>query len=761
MRNEDRHPGTSRRDFLTKCIGGGLIAIPAIGEGANMKPTSNTREKTEGLSNSDWLLDSKAYRADIKVTSDSVTLENGLILRVMKLSPNAATIEFRNLVTGEEMLRSVRPEASVTMDHAYYDVGGLIGQPIHNYLDPSWLKSMTANPDSFQFVSAKVGKTKERFPWKKRLEWMPADLPWPPSGKSVTLTFHAPANSPHAAIVLEVHYEIYDGAPLLSKWIVVRNNGDKPIMLNRFACEILAAVEPESIVDTEGSRGGFLIDDKDIQPTATSMSKTRWNAPNMLVETDYTFGGSSIYIHSGGAHWESDPLYSTQVNYNRETPCLLECKPPLGPNRPVVPGEEFKSFHVFELLYDSTDRERRGLATRRMYRMMAPWVTENPIYMHVLSAEPDAVRLAVDQCAQVGFEMVIMTFGSGFDFENRDEQYQMKYKELAEYARSKGIALGGYSLLASRSAANPADNTQGEPAKFGVMPCLGAQWGVDYLNQLKHFIGFAGLGVLENDGSYPGDMCAATYHPYHSGLDDSQWVMWKAITNLYEWCRSQGVYLNIPDWYFMNGASKTGMGYRETNWSLPRAYQEIIERQNIYDGTWEMTPSMGWMFVPLTQYQGGGAAATIEPLKEHLAYYGRRMANLFGSGVQACYRGPRLYDAPETERMVRMWVDFYKRHRAILNSDIIHLRRPDGRTLDYLLHANPTLKEKGLLMVYNPLPETVTEKLTIPLYYTGLSKTARVSERDGRYRTRNLNANLTMELIVTVPPEGNTWFVFE
>ena len=42
-----------------------------------------------------------------------------------------------------------------------------------------------------------------------------------------------------------------------------------------------------------------------------------------------------------------------------------------------------------------------------------------------------------------------MTFGSGFDFESRDPKYQEDVKELADYARSKGIALGGYSLLAS------------------------------------------------------------------------------------------------------------------------------------------------------------------------------------------------------------------------------------------------------------------------------------------------------------------------
>ena len=55
-----------------------------------------------------------------------------------------------------------------------------------------------------------------------------------------------------------------------------------------------------------------------------------------------------------------------------------------------------------------------------MYRTVAPQVTENPILMHVRRAEPDAVRLAIDQCAEVGFEMVVMTFGSGFNIESED-----------------------------------------------------------------------------------------------------------------------------------------------------------------------------------------------------------------------------------------------------------------------------------------------------------------------------------------------------
>jgi len=232
-------------------------------------------------------------------------------------------------------------------------------------------------------------------------------------------------------------------------------------------------------------------------------------------------------------------------------------------------------------------------------------------------------------------------------------------------------------------------------------------------------------------------------------------------TDLYRWCRGKGVYLNIPDWYFLNGANKTGMGYREGNWSLPRAYQEILERQNIFDGTWEKTPSMGWMFVPLTEYQGGGAAATIEPLKEHLPHYEQRLANLFGAGIIACYRGPRLYDNDETKGVVKKWVDFYKRHRAILNSDILHLRRADGRNLDYILHVNPALKEKGLLMVYNPLEHEVRQTLSIPLYYTGLTRTAALCERDKKSRNLTLNRDYTIDLAVRLPARGTTWFVIE
>jgi hypothetical protein len=203
------------------------------------------------------------------------------------------------------------------------------------------------------------------------------------------------------------------------------------------------------------------------------------------------------------------------------------------------------------------------------------------------------------------------------------------------------------------------------------------------------------------------------------------------------------------------------MGYREVNWSLPRERQFILGRQNIYDGTWDKTPSMGWMFVPLVVYHGGGAAATLEPLHEHLEAYAQHLGQNFTSGVQACYRGPRLYDSEETKAVVKKWVDFYRAHRPILDSDIIHVRRPDGRDIDAILHVNSRLREKGLAVIHNPLEEAVSRTVRLPLYYTGLTRTAKVREATGRTRNYTLDRGFNIEVPVTVPARSLVWLVIE
>lgn len=676
----------------------------------------------------DWLIDGAKFVAGVSLSADGkgLMISNGLIERSFRISPNFATTGIRNLVTGQNFVRSVRPEAQVTVNGAKFNIGGLSGQAVHNYLLPEWIEDLTNDEESFQFVKYSVEDIKPRFDWKKRRGWISGNVKWPAPGKELIVEFRAPevmakeaprkvlysdnfthmdpawkihaspgnprnsfvnegkpgeimadenvavfaerefpvgataaqclvspgtdksttwgpgiamvfkdkviklnlksgknrfgiwdgnsekeygnlkdgqsyylrlklfnnnilcevsedgkvwnelakifsAEKPVAVrvgktdrdggesdyrdagktershikqfsflgepllqqaeptmvkgVVARVHYEIYDGLPMISKWISIHNNSRKAVVLNRFVSEILAAVEGESSVEGEAV----------------------WELPNMHVETDFAFSSmSNRKANRGAVYWMTDSTYTSQVNYALKTPCLLEVRPPIGPEQEIRPGQSFKSFRAWELFFDSYDKERNGLATRKMYRTIAPWIAENPVLMHVRNADSAAVKLAIDQSADVGFEMVIMTFGSGFNMESGDTAYYRTIKKLADYAHGKGIALGGYSLLASRSVSakddviNPATGTPGGIAYFGNSPCIGSEWGIEYFRKIKEMYQATSLDIIEHDGSYPGDVCGSTSHPGHKGFNDSQWNQFRTISQFYQWCRSPG-----------------------------------------------------------------------------------------------------------------------------------------------------------------------------------------------------------------------------
>lgn len=118
-----------------------------------------------------------------------------------------------------------------------------------------------------------------------------------------------------------------------------------------------------------------------------------------------------------------------------------------------------------------------------------------------------------------------------------------------------------------------------------------------------------------------------------------------------------------------------------------------------------------------------------------------------------------VYDGERTKDMVSRMIALYKKYRHILESDLIHLRRANGRTIDYMLHVNPKLSEKGFLSVCNPTPKSITEVIMLFLYYTGVTDTAEISQRDDLSITYRLGRNYCVELPVTVPATSYTWFV--
>ena len=693
----------------------------------------------------DWLVGSIKTEAGVYrgASDQEIVLDNGLLRRTFRLQPNGATVGLDNLMTGVSVLRAVKPEARVTINGKVYAIGGLQGQPEKGYLLPEWIPSLKSDPTAFHLVHFEVGKPAAHLAWKRKRH--AGESAWPPRGVALRMDYEAPAKT-LAGLRVSVHYELYAGSPLLCKWLTLQNGSSTTVTIDQMTVEELATVEVDSAVDVRDPK--------------------EWKLPALTLLSDYSFRGMDATTANRTTEWLADPEYNTQVNFELKTPAVVVSRPPIGPDVPLAAGESFNSFRSYLLLHDSDNRERQGMAIRRLHRTVSPWATENPIMMHVRNADTITFRNAVDQCAEVGFEMIIYTFGSGFNMEDERPEYLAQVKADIDYAHAKGIEVGAYSLLASRGVSqavdviNPATGRTGG-AIFGTSPCLATDWGKDYFRKMRHFIDITGLDLLEHDGSYPGDVCASTHHSGHRDLNDSQWQQWKMISDFYSWCRERGVYLNVPDYYFLAGSSKTGMGYRESNWSLPRERQLIHGRQNIFDGTWTKTPSMGWMFVPLVEYQGGGAAATLEPLHDHLDAYAAHLINNLSAGVQACYRGPRLYDTPETRAVVQRWVAWFKQHRAILESDVIHLRRADGRDIDGLLHVNPQLKERGLAVIFNPLPTEVERNLELPLYYTGLTEIASIRQGDAETKQYKLTRDYHVTVPVKIAAQGFAWLVIE
>ena len=691
----------------------------------------------------DWLLGGFTKKAGIFRSSDGrdIIMENGLLRRTFRISPNTACTDLFNRSNGQQLIRSVKPEARVTLGGVTYNVGGLYGLKEHAYLKRDWLDSLNSSDSDFQLVSYETGGIRPRFNRSVRC-WSPGGEP--AAGRSVRFDYRS--RIPEVSRVsVSVHYELYDGIPLVCKWVTVRNGGDRPMRLGPVVHEILAVVEEESAV--VGS--------------PEQMRKQQ----GLYIESNYAFNNAMRYeLSDQTLHWKTDSLYRSQVNYNYQTPCLLEVYPPKVGGLTLSPGEEFESVRSYELLMDGHDRERRGLAVRKMYRTVAPWVTENPVFMHLVSRSDDEVRQAIDQCAATGYEALILSFGSHCNMEDSSAANLDRWKRLADYAHGKGVLIGGYSLFSSRRISDEddvIDPVTGKPdaaAFFGHAPCFGSRWGLAYIEKLKRFFSHTGFDMFENDGPYPGDVCASVIHPGHEGLHDSQWRQMQLQKGLYKWLHERGVYINSPDWYFLDGTNKIAIGYRETNFSLPRDRQKVLNRQNIHDGLWEKTPSMGWGFVPLVKYQGGGPEAVLEPLSEHLADYRQLMMQYYGAGVQACYRGPRLYDTEETRQAVVDVVRWYKKYRGILNADIVHLRRADGRDWDGFLHVDPKGSPQALMMLFNPLDRAIARRIRVPLYYSGIRGSVRLKREEGTERRFDLGEGGLLELDVEIPAGGWVWY---
>jgi hypothetical protein len=622
------------------------------------------------------------------------------------------------------------------------------------------MELLVSNPGSFRISGIAVGET------VKPYEWLPKcnaskDIAWPAKGQRITFRFAAPENVlAWQGIEVDVHYEIYDGIPVVMKSFSLRNKSQKEIIVTKFEGECLA-----------------------VQPSNSAMMHVESDYSCALVNFRETSSGLGIhanggragfkeyYLGGGTTRFERDPSWGSMATLNQAEDiflndpenALLISRPPIGPNWTVLPSESFDSFRTFEILNDSTERERRFLAQRFFYKTLAPQTNEHQFEVHAAySRDLGTLGSLLDQMAEIGFEMLQAPEHPGsFNYADASEGNIKSMKIICDYAKKYGIRVGAYQLMmASQGWGSRADNyncidpvTKKPGSAFGQSACGASRWADMYYTNMWKTIEGAGMGAFKPDGPYHGDCCAATDHPHHKGLEDSQWAQWKWMCKILHEGQRRNLYLSVPDWYFLNGQTCTGMGYREATDNIDIGLQTVIYRQYIFDATWHKTAQMGWVNLNTETLKGG--------MEKDLDRYERIFFTMLSSGAQVWVRGHRLYDGPKSKAMLIKWMTWYKKYRDIIQGDIIHLRRPDGRDLDYIMHVNPKGKEKGMLLVFNPLSEPVTKTIELPLYYTGLSGKAMIREQEGEAKAYMLDGRAKIRMTVSIPAHGYSWFVVE
>lgn len=705
----------------------GFIATPYMDENGN--EINNLEEAVTKEGKEFWLETTNQMPTTVIENENSIIMKNAVIERKFNI-PQIGSTEFysksyKNLYTEQEFLKEeVKPDVYIGLYdkpyHEIYDYKTINFDPEYYYVGG------IQNSNTFIFDGYEIFDECEKpFEWTPDKSYSdPSVGEWPPSGKRVVFKFTAPDTFKEAyqGIRIKVIYEMYDGISAMKKRVEITNTSEHVITVGKLAPEVLNAKE----------------DMKD----------------QIHMETTYTCGTeSTVPINTELPCGCKNEKESSSF---KELPDMVHACYEIGPGYELNKGEEFITYDVYELLHSTYWFENKCKEIKGMYKKLFPWTTDNPITFHCTK---ELTKDVIDHAAEAGFEMMIQSYAAPDISESmltRNVDRLNHYKELIDYAHTKGIDIGIYQAqyTLGKYRNNGASYGSNDIGQWGTW-CMASVAFDDYWDNFKHFVEYTGVDCVEIDGAYPGSACDngeehinkdretdpgdssstttgnESKYKVHNGYYDSVVKQWEnAVRMLTRTMRDLDVYVKLPAWYYLNGGNKGAIGYEEIAWSQPRHEQLLYGRQIIYNSSYGKNTSLSWSHIPFVQYHGGGDAAAFKPFREHLDDYNWVLAQNLGNGVTSDYRGDTLYDN-ESLPIMKKWVDFYKRHRGIINSDMIKISqaayeegsdRQSTTKLDTLYHVNSQNDgEKGLLWVYNQSDEERTEVITVPMYYTGLT----------------------------------------
>lgn len=668
------------------------------------------------------------FTALIAEKDGEVVMDNGIVKRVFHL-PNIRdnsfyTKEFRNTYIDNDLICNITPECVLGLyDKPYNEIYKAIDVKsdvdYHSLIkfapDDAYIGGKESG-NTFAMVDYEIFDTCEaRFTYKPDAPWSdPAASEYPSKGKRVEFTFRAIAGSgcdtafaeKYEGLEIKLAYEIYDNVPVIKKRVDFLNTGDKVITVGRLTTEIL---------DTSDA------------------------GKNLLeIETTYVCGDDTTVSFNSSlpCDCKNDSADSATYKYKDFKHACYD----LGPAYQLNKGDKFETFDTYEYVYSTFWFEQQSKERLAIYRILFPWIMDNPLTFH---STKKLTKKVIDHVAEAGFEMVIQSFGVKDDSEymmTTDKKVLDKWRELVDYAHSKGVGIGiyqwQYMLDQYKTSAEYGKNDMGQ---WGTW-CVASTAFEDYYRDFINFLEYTGVDCVEIDGPYPNCPCnngenhkdtSNSTHSLHNGYFDSKVKQWEnGVRELTAKLRELGIYVKTPAWYYMSGSNKCGIGYEEVAWSQPRKEQMIYGRQILHNGSYVRTAAMSWTFMPLKVYHGGGLAASYAPYNLNKFDFDWTLGQNLGNGLTSDFRGKKLYDS-STLKLVKKWTTFFKEHRSVVNADIVHIKqaefksekkRTEASGIDVIFHTNSRLVgEKGLMWVYNQTKQRRICTLTVPMFYTGLT----------------------------------------
>jgi len=147
---------------------------------------------------------------------------------------------------------------------------------------------------------------------------------------------------------------------------------------------------------------------------------------------------------------------------------------------------------------------------------------------------------------------------------------------------------------------------------------------------------------------------------------------------------------------------------------------------------------------------------------DELQYLDAGFATFLGAAGR-CFQGGPLWKNAASQAIVTKWTAVFDRFRAVLNGDVVHVRKPTGRDWDAMMHVLPSAapgEARAFAIFFNPTTSDLALNTSLAVYYAGFAagpSQVQLEWDDGSTEQATQDAAFGVRLGRTIPARGFVW----